>query len=110
MLHISADEQKERLLARLDDPTKQWKFKPEDVDERARWDDYQAAYETALERCNTERGAVVRRTERPQVVPQLGRRHSCCSRRCAACDLDWPAPDYDVAEQRARLEGEGRAS
>src|SRR3954471_14850392 len=53
MLHISPDEQRERLLARLDDPTKQWKFKPGDVDERARWDDYQAAYETALERCNT---------------------------------------------------------
>src|SRR3954449_3188498 len=53
MLHISADEQRERLLARLDDPTKQWKFKPGDVDERGRWDDYQAAYETALERCNT---------------------------------------------------------
>ena len=50
MLHISADEQRERLLARLDDPTKQWKFKPGDVDERARWDDYQAAYTTALER------------------------------------------------------------
>jgi PPK2 family polyphosphate:nucleotide phosphotransferase len=43
MLHISADTQKERLLARLDEPAKRWKFKPEDVDERHRWVDYQAA-------------------------------------------------------------------
>src|SRR5437868_3051729 len=51
MLHISADKQRERLLARLDDPTKQWKFKPTDVDERGHWDEYQAAYATALDRC-----------------------------------------------------------
>ena len=103
MLHVSAEEQRGRLLARLDDPTKQWKFKPGDVDERGRWGDYRAAYETALERCNTDERAVVRRPERPQVVPQLGDRHSCCSRPCARSDVDWPAPDYDVAEQRARL-------
>ena len=50
MLHISKDEQKERMLDRLGDPTKQWKFKPGDVDERGHWDEYRAAYETALER------------------------------------------------------------
>ena len=54
MLHISAEEQKERLLARLDDPTKHWKFNPGDVDERALWPDYREAYEIALERTNTE--------------------------------------------------------
>ena len=54
MLHISPEEQKERLLARLDDPTKHWKFNPNDLAERARWGDYRAAYETALERNNTE--------------------------------------------------------
>ena len=54
MLHISAEEQKERLLARLDDPTKLWKFNPGDIDERQLWPDYQRAYEIALERTNTE--------------------------------------------------------
>ena len=54
MLHISADTQKERLLARLDDPTKYWKFNPGDIDERGDWADYREAYEIALERTNTE--------------------------------------------------------
>ena len=53
-LHISAEEQRERLLARLDDPTKHWKFNPGDLEERALWDDYQEAYADALERCNTD--------------------------------------------------------
>jgi PPK2 family polyphosphate:nucleotide phosphotransferase len=103
MLHISADEQRERLLARLDDPTKQWKFKPGDVDERALWDDYQAAYTTALERCNTDEAPwyVVpsdRKWYRNWAIAQL------LLEALRALDLDWPAPDYDVAEQRARLE------
>ena len=45
-LHISYDEQRERLLARLDDPDKHWKFNPGDLDERARWAEYQEAYRT----------------------------------------------------------------
>ncbi|MGZ8620439.1 MAG: PPK2 family polyphosphate kinase, partial [Actinomycetota bacterium] len=53
-LHISYDEQRERLLARLDDPDKHWKFNEADIDERARWADYQAAYEDAIRRCSTE--------------------------------------------------------
>jgi polyphosphate kinase 2 (PPK2 family) len=52
-LNISADEQRDRLQARVDDPTKQWKFRLSDLDERKRWDDYQAAFEAALERCST---------------------------------------------------------
>ena len=73
-LHISYDEQRERLLARLDDPDKHWKFNDGDIDERARWDDYQAAYEDALERCTHRGGALVRGPRRPQVVPELGGR------------------------------------
>ena len=42
------------LLARLDDPTKQWKFNPSDLDDRKLWDAYMAAYETALKRCSTD--------------------------------------------------------
>ena len=53
-LHLSYDEQKARLLARLDDTTKHWKVGPADVTERARWHDYQAAYAAALERCNPD--------------------------------------------------------
>lgn len=47
-LHISPEEQKERLQDRLDDPSKHWKFNPGDLDERALWHDYTAAYEDAL--------------------------------------------------------------
>lgn len=47
-LHISNEEQKERLQERLDDPTKHWKFNPKDLDERALWDRYMHTYEQAL--------------------------------------------------------------
>ncbi|HEY2103680.1 MAG TPA: polyphosphate kinase 2 family protein [Chthoniobacterales bacterium] len=54
MLHISRDEQKRRLEARLQDPKKQWKFNLSDLKERALWDDYQRAYEDAISRCSTK--------------------------------------------------------
>jgi PPK2 family polyphosphate:nucleotide phosphotransferase len=47
-LHVSRDEQKRRLLARLDEPAKNWKFDVQDVRERQHWDAYQAAYEEAI--------------------------------------------------------------
>jgi PPK2 family polyphosphate:nucleotide phosphotransferase len=53
MLHISKDEQRERLQARLDEPDKRWKFNPADLEDRPLWDDFQAAYETMLSRCST---------------------------------------------------------
>ena len=53
-LHISKDEQKERLQARLDDPTKRWKFSLGDLEERKYWDDYQRAAEDMLAKCNTK--------------------------------------------------------
>jgi PPK2 family polyphosphate:nucleotide phosphotransferase len=53
-LHISKDEQRRRLQARLDDPKKRWKFSRGDLAERRYWDDYQKAYEVAITRCNTE--------------------------------------------------------
>lgn len=53
-LHISQEEQKQRLLERLNDPLKNWKFQVGDLEERKRWDDYTEAYEDALERCSTE--------------------------------------------------------
>jgi PPK2 family polyphosphate:nucleotide phosphotransferase len=52
-LHISKDEQKRRLQDRLDDPTRNWKFSPDDLKERKLWDDYMEAYEDALTKCST---------------------------------------------------------
>jgi PPK2 family polyphosphate:nucleotide phosphotransferase len=105
MLHISRDEQKERLLARLDDPTKQWKFKPGDIDERAHWDAYQEAYTIALERCSTDAAPwhVIpgdRKWYRNWAIANL------LLEALRGLDLAWPAADYDIAEQRARLENE----
>jgi PPK2 family polyphosphate:nucleotide phosphotransferase len=53
-LHISRDEQRERLQARLDDPSKNWKFSEHDLEARARWDDYQDAYADLLMACSTD--------------------------------------------------------
>lgn len=53
-LHISKDEQKERLQARLDNPEKHWKFRIGDLDDRALWDDFQKAYEDMLVACSTD--------------------------------------------------------
>ena len=53
-LHISKDEQKARLQARLDEPTKRWKFKTSDLEARARWDDWETAFEEAIEQTSTE--------------------------------------------------------
>jgi PPK2 family polyphosphate:nucleotide phosphotransferase len=52
-LHLSRDEQKRRLKERLDDPTKHWKFRESDVEERQRWPEYMAAYEEALTKTST---------------------------------------------------------
>ena len=104
LLHISKDTQKERLLARLDDLTKQWKFKPGDIDERGLWDDYQAAYGLAVSRCQEAAPWYVvpsdKKWYRNWVIGRL------LLETLRDLDLDWPTPDYDVAEQRARLEGE----
>jgi PPK2 family polyphosphate:nucleotide phosphotransferase len=102
MLHISPDEQRERLLARLDDPTKHWKYNPGDLDERALWSAYRDAYEIALERTNTEHAPwhVVpsdRKWFRNLAVGRLLRD------TLAALDPQWPAADFDVEAERRRL-------
>lgn len=53
-LHISYDEQRRRLIERLRDPDKNWKFKETDIDERAFWDDYMNAYSIAITQCSTQ--------------------------------------------------------
>jgi PPK2 family polyphosphate:nucleotide phosphotransferase len=53
-LHISKEEQAERFRARLDDPSKRWKFRTGDLEERKRWDDYVGAFEEAISRTSTD--------------------------------------------------------
>jgi PPK2 family polyphosphate:nucleotide phosphotransferase len=52
-LHVSKDEQRARLQARIDDPAKHWKFRRSDLDTRARWDEYQTRYEEAISATST---------------------------------------------------------
>jgi PPK2 family polyphosphate:nucleotide phosphotransferase len=102
MLHISPDEQKTRLLARLDEPTKQWKFNPEDVDERGFWSQYQDAYQIAIRRTTTDSAPWY-------VVPADHKWFSTLAvqdillTHLRALNLEWPKPTYDVAQQRARV-------
>jgi PPK2 family polyphosphate:nucleotide phosphotransferase len=102
MLHISHEKQEERLLERLDQPEKHWKFNPGDVDERVLWPAYQDAYGIALERCNTETAPwhlvpADRKWYRNWAVATL------LHEALQTMDLTWPTADFDVAEQRARL-------
>jgi PPK2 family polyphosphate:nucleotide phosphotransferase len=103
MLHISADTQEERLLERLDNPDKHWKFNPGDVDERALWPTYQRAYEIALERCNTEAAPW-------HVVPSDRKWYrnwavaTILLETLRAMELQWPVADFDVDAQRQRLQ------
>jgi PPK2 family polyphosphate:nucleotide phosphotransferase len=102
MLHISAEEQKARLAARLADRTKHWKYNPQDVDERRFWADYQQAYQVALTRCSTE-GA-------PWFVVPADRKwytrwavQGLLIEHLRGIDPQWPPGDFDVAVEQARL-------
>jgi polyphosphate kinase 2 (PPK2 family) len=106
MLHISREEQRTRLLARLEDPEKYWKFNANDLAERSLWDGYTEAYREALQRTSTEiapwyvvpsdskrvRDVLVART----VVETLER-----------MDPKWPGPPPELGALRAALEREG---
>jgi PPK2 family polyphosphate:nucleotide phosphotransferase len=105
MLHISPDEQKKRLLARLDDPTKYWKYNPNDVAERARWAEYRAAYEIALERNNTEIAPWYVIPADKKWYRNLAVAHLLLE-ALQGIDPQWPAADFDVEAERQRLLGE----
>lgn len=101
-LHISADDQRERLQERLDNPEKHWKYNPGDLDERALWPQYQRAYEIALERCSTEVA--------PWHIVPSGRKWyrnwavaTLLVEALRSLDLAWPLADFDVEAERARL-------
>ena len=102
MLHISADEQKARLAARLDDPEKHWKFNPGDLDERAFWTHYQDAYQAAFEKTST--------ADAPWfVIPADKKWYARVAVQHLLLDalrglhLAWPVAEYDVAAQKQRL-------
>lgn len=105
MLHISAAEQKERLLARLEDPAKHWKFNMGDLDERALWPAYQKAYAIALERTNTDAAPW-------HVIPSDHKWYrnlaigNLLLEALRGLDLEWPKADFDVAVAKQRLADE----
>ncbi|CAN5457921.1 polyphosphate kinase 2 family protein [soil metagenome] len=102
MLHISPEEQKSRLAARLADPQKHWKFNPGDLDERAFWPQYQEAYQAAFEKTST--------ADAPWfVIPADHKWYARVAVQHLLLDalrglhLTWPVAEYDVAEQTERL-------
>jgi PPK2 family polyphosphate:nucleotide phosphotransferase len=102
MLHISAEEQRERLAERLERPDKYWKFNPGDIAERALWPEYQQAYQLAIERTSTDAAPWY-------VIPANHKWYA----RLAVAELltdalrslgqSWPPADFDVEEQQRLL-------
>jgi PPK2 family polyphosphate:nucleotide phosphotransferase len=98
-LHISKEEQRERLQARLDDPSKHWKITPEDASERRHWDDYTAAFEDALSKCSTEEAPwfVIpsnRKWYRNWAISQI------LLETLRGLDMQFPPPTCDVSKIR----------
>jgi PPK2 family polyphosphate:nucleotide phosphotransferase len=102
-LHISYDTQRERLLARLDKPDKQWKFNEDDITERGRWSDYIAAFEAMLHNCNSPAAPWY-------VVPSDSKKYrnwavgELLRETLEELDPQYPRPDLDVEELRRRLQ------
>ncbi|MEU8759931.1 PPK2 family polyphosphate kinase [Streptomyces sp. NPDC048659] len=100
-LHLSYEEQRDRLLERLDTPEKHWKFNPGDIEERALWPAYREAYELALERCSSAAPWYLvpadRKWYRNWAISTLLAEH------LAELDPRYPPGDFDVAECRRRL-------
>ena len=99
MLHISSDEQKERLLARLDNPAKHWKYSSGDRDERAFWDDYMAAFQAAIDATNTASAPW-------HVIPGNKKWYARIAVQqlllsaLGGLNLEWPKAEFDVATER----------
>ncbi|MBT2549971.1 PPK2 family polyphosphate kinase [Arthrobacter sp. ISL-65] len=103
MLHISNDEQKERLLARLDNPAKHWKYNTEDLKQRAFWDDYMAAYQAAFDATNTKQAPW-------HVVPASKKWYARIAVQqlllegLDELELEWPKAEFDVEAERRLVE------
>ena len=94
-LHVSKDEQRERMQERIDNPKKHWKFRLGDLDDRKRWDDYQQAFQDMVDRCNSKDAPwhVVpgdRNWYRDLVIARA------LVERLEALDLQWPPLDPSV--------------
>ena len=94
-LHISRDEQRDRLQSRVDEPEKRWKFKRDDLDVRAKWDDYQAAYEDMLGRTSTKQAPwhaipADKKWYRNWAVATI------LVEALEGLDLTWPEPEDDL--------------
>ena len=109
-LNVSKNEQKARLLSRIDEPHKNWKFNPRDIDERARWDDYQVCYQQAIEATHTEEAPwyIIPADDKKQMrllVAEIVARH------LEALELEFPKPTEEQASKlawgRQMLESEG---
>ncbi len=102
-LHISYDTQRERLLARLDNPDKHWKFNVDDVAERAHWSEYIAAFEGMLANCNTPAAPWY-------VVPSDSKKYrnwavaELLRETLEELDPQYPCPALDVEALRERLQ------
>ena len=95
-LHISRAEQRQRFQKRLDNPEKHWKWSSGDLETRARWDDFQAAYTDALTRCSTEQAPwfVVpadRKWYRDLAVAEI------LAETARDMDPRWPEPEEDLS-------------
>lgn len=105
-LHISYEQQRRRLLERLDNPDKHWKFNVGDIEERTLWPAYQRAYEIAIERCSTPEAPwylvpADRKWYRNWAISKLLLEH------LEALDPQYPKADFDVEESRRRLLKDG---
>ena len=102
MLHISGDEQKSRLAERLERPDKHWKYNPGDVDERELWPAYMDAYQALFERTSADQAPWF-------VVPANAKWYARLAVQALLIDVleridpQWPAADFDVAAEKARL-------
>ena len=102
MLHISPEEQRERLAERLERPDKHWKYNPRDVDERMLWPKYQEAYQLAIEHTSTPHAPWF-------VVPADRKWYARIAVQRLLLDTlermdpQWPEADFDVAAEKARL-------
>lgn len=102
MLHISPDEQYERLSERLDRPDKHWKFNPGDIDERLRWDEYMQAYQTAIEQTDADHAPWYVVPADRKWYARVAVQHLLLE-ALAGIGPQWPEAGFDVETQRARL-------
>jgi PPK2 family polyphosphate:nucleotide phosphotransferase len=102
MLHISYDEQRARLMERLDRPDKHWKYNPGDIDERARWPHYMDAYQTVFERTSTQNAPWYVVPANRKWYARLAVQHLLLE-ALREIDPQWPAATFDVEAEKKRL-------